>query len=120
MRRYPITPMGKPRMTQRDKWAKRPVVERYFAFRDEVRLRKVSLPEGGAHVTFVLPMPKSWSKKRREQMRGQPHQQKPDVDNLAKGLMDAVFADDCRVWDARWSKVWGEQGEIIVKGASNG
>lgn len=106
-------------MTQRDKWAKRPSVQRYFAFRDEVQLRGVRLPEAGAHVAFVMPMPKSWSKQKREIMQGQPHQQKPDIDNLAKALLDAVFADDCRVWDARWSKVWGEQGEIIVKGVGN-
>ena len=34
----PVTPMGAPRQTQRDKWAKRPVVVRYHAFRDVVRL----------------------------------------------------------------------------------
>ena len=35
---YPIIPLGKPRMTQRDKWAKRPAVLRYRAFKDECRL----------------------------------------------------------------------------------
>ena len=29
--------MGKPRMTQRDKWKKRPCVLRYHAFRDKMR-----------------------------------------------------------------------------------
>jgi hypothetical protein len=60
---YPIVPMGKPRMTRADKWKKRPEVMRYRAFCDEVRLRGVALPESGAHVTFVLPMPASWSKR---------------------------------------------------------
>ena len=42
---YPITPVPKPRMTRRDRWAKRPCVLRYWAFKDEVRLRRVSLPD---------------------------------------------------------------------------
>lgn len=118
MKRYPVTPLGKPRMTQRDKWAKRPAVLRYRAFCDEVRARGVRLPESGCHILFVLPMPKSWSKQRRAALSGKAHQQKPDLDNLAKALMDAVFAEDCRVWDARWSKVWGDTGEIVVSEAA--
>lgn len=70
MRVYDITPIGKPRMTQRDKWQKRPPVLRYRAFCDEVRLNHVSLPESGYHVTFILPMPASWSRKRRAEMCG--------------------------------------------------
>jgi hypothetical protein len=62
MTTYDIEPIGKPRMTRSDKWKKRPEVMRYRAFCDEVRLRKLTMPESGAHVTFVLPMPASWSK----------------------------------------------------------
>lgn len=112
---YDITPLGKPRQTNRDRWAKRPAVLRYRAFKDEVRLRGVALPEGGSHITFVLPMPDSWSKKKRAQFIGQPHQQKPDVDNLHKALMDAVFDDDSAVWDARITKIWGEKGQIRIE-----
>ncbi len=32
-----IEPMGAPRMTQRDRWAKRPCVLRYHAFKDVLR-----------------------------------------------------------------------------------
>jgi Holliday junction resolvase RusA-like endonuclease len=111
---YDITPMGKPRMTQRDKWKKRPVVERYFAFRDQVRLQGIQLPEYGYYIVFVLPMPKSWSKKKKAEMDRKPHQQRPDKDNLEKALLDAVFKDDCRVWDGRVTKIWGREGKIIV------
>lgn len=115
---YPIVPMGKPRMTRADKWKKRPEVMRYRAFCDEVRLRGVALPESGAHVTFVLPMPASWSKKKRQQHNGQPHQAKPDCDNMLKALMDAIFADDAHIWDCRITKVWGEFGQIIIREAA--
>jgi Holliday junction resolvase RusA-like endonuclease len=115
---YPIVPMGKPRMTRADKWKKRPEVMRYRAFCDEVRLRGVALPESGAHVTFVLPMPASWSKKKRQQHNGQPHQAKPDCDNMLKALMDALYEDDAHIWDCRITKVWGEIGQIIIREAA--
>lgn len=109
-----IVPMAKPRMTQRDRWAKRPAVLRYFAFRDQVRARRVHLPDAGYHITFVIPMPKSWSARKRTAMDGQPHQQRPDKDNLEKALLDAVFGEDCRVWDGRCTKVWGARGKITI------
>ena len=112
---YDITPVPKPRMTIGDKWKKRPPVLRYFAFKDEVRLKGVELPVCNYHVTFILPMPKSWSKKKKEEMNGRPHQQKPDKDNLEKALLDAVFEDDAKVWDGRVSKRWGEVGQVIVE-----
>lgn len=119
IREYLITPMGKPRMTRSDKWKQRPEVLRYRAFKDEVRLNKVSLPESGYHITFVIPMPKNWSKKKKAEMSGKPHQQKPDKDNLEKALLDAIFEDDCRIWDGRVSKIWGESGKIIIKEVEN-
>lgn len=111
---YYINPVSKPRMTQRDAWKKRPVVVKYHAFCDEMRANHFMLPESGAHLTFVIPMPKSWSKKKRIEMNGKPHQQRPDVDNLIKAVMDAIFDEDCRVWNISASKLWGEQGKIGV------
>ena len=75
----------------------------------------MTLPESGYHVTFILPMPRSWSKRKRDDMDGKPHQQKPDKDNLEKAILDAVYADDCCVWDGRATKLWGKEGKIIVK-----
>lgn len=115
MKTYPITPIPKPRMTQKDRWDKRPPVLRYRAFCDEVKFNRISLPESGYHVTFVLPMPESWSKKKRAEMAGKPHQHKPDADNLLKALMDASYSEDCAVWDVRVTKRWGNAGEIIIK-----
>lgn len=110
---YDITPMGKPRMTQRDRWKKRPVVLRYHAFKDEVRLKKVELPES-YHIIFVLPMPKTWSKKKKEAMKGTAHQQTPDKDNLEKALLDALHTNDAHIWTGCVSKIWGYEGKIIV------
>jgi len=112
---YPIDPMPKPRMTRADKWKQRPAVMKYRAYKDEIRLRGVSVPEASAHITFVIPMPASWSKKKRQSMNGMPHRQRPDIDNLHKGLLDALFTEDCQVWDHWITKVWGEQGAIIIE-----
>ncbi|QKN82210.1 RusA family crossover junction endodeoxyribonuclease [Scandinavium goeteborgense] len=115
--RYQITPIGKPRMTVRDKWKQRPPVMRYRAFCDEVRLHDIQIAPANVHIIFIIPMPKSWSQKKRNQMDGQPHQQKPDIDNLTKSLLDALFDDDSHIWDVRTSKVWGEAGQIIIEDA---
>jgi Holliday junction resolvase RusA-like endonuclease len=112
MKKYRIDPISKPRMTKRDKWLKRPCVQKYWQYKALVRESGITLPEGNFHVTFILPMPKSWGRKKRDLMRGKPHQQKPDKDNLEKGLLDAIFDEDCRVWDSRVTKLWGEEGEI--------
>ena len=115
MKVFNIEPVPKPRMPQADKWKKRPPVLKYFAFKDEVKLNKITLPESHYHITFILPMPKSWSKTKRSEMNGKPHQQKPDKDNLEKALLDAIFDDDSRVWDGRVTKVWGKRGQIIIQ-----
>lgn len=112
----PITPIGKPRQTQSDKWKKRPCVLRYRAFCDELRARMHgrALPEGGLHLTFFIPMPKSWSMKKQMAYEGQPHQQKPDVDNLTKAVLDALLEDDSGVWDVRATKRWAYETPRIV------
>jgi Holliday junction resolvase RusA-like endonuclease len=114
------TPIGKPRMTQRDRWAKRPVVLRYFAFCDEVRQqwqshRGVQLPER-IQLIFYLPMPSSWSKRKKEDMRSQPHQQRPDIDNLVKAVLDALYPDDSIVYAVQAEKYWDDKGAIMVEG----
>lgn len=110
-----VKPTPAPRMTQRDRWARRPCVLRYFAFRDQIKTEGVRIEPSGDRVTFVVPMPKSWSKKKRASMDGQPHQQKPDVDNLLKALLDSVFDDDCGVYDIHPRKVWGGEGRIVIE-----
>ena len=110
-----ITPCPKPRMTRRDKWAKRPIVVKYFDYCNRLRLIAPEIQWEGISITFVLPMPKSWSKKKMSEMDGKPHTQKPDLDNLLKAFADALLKDDSGLWYFReLKKVWGEKGEINV------
>lgn len=116
---FDLVPVPKPRQTRRDVWAKRPAVLAYRAFADELRLLAVAqrfrMPEYGASLNFVLPMPPSWPKKRRAELNGMGHQYKPDLDNLLKAFQDALTPDDCTIWHyAGLSKVWGEAGCILV------
>jgi len=114
---FTITPMAKPRMVQSDKWKKRSVVMRYWDFKAELLRQRDGfiMPESGYHATFIIPMPKSWSKKKRLAMNGQPHKTKPDKDNLEKALLDALETDDAHIWDGRVTKVWGKAGIIIIR-----
>ena len=113
-RSYKITPIPAPRQVRSDTWRPSPGVVRYRQFRDEVRRLGIQVPESGAHIVFCLPIPPSWSKKKTAEQLGRPHQQKPDVDNLLKALLDAIFENDCQVWDVRASKIWGTHGEIRI------
>ena len=116
-----ITPMGAPRMTQRSKWAN-PAAIRYMNFKKDVgyQLRAQCMkPLEGAvsvDVTFILPMPDSWSRKRKNANAGLPVTVKPDADNLVKSLMDSankiLWQDDNQVTDMTVKKRYGYQGAI--------
>ena len=110
-----IDPVPKPRQTRRDKWAKRPCVMRYRAFADELRLRVGSIDLNGYSLTFGLPMPKSWSKKKKLEMEGTAHKNRPDIDNLAKSVLDALYCEDSHIHDIALKKVWATNGFILFE-----
>lgn len=97
-------------MTQRDRWAKRPAVLRYRRFKDQVRLRRVELPQP-CRVTFWIPMPTSWPLSKRSALAGMPHRVRPDLDNLLKALCDAVHQEDSHLYDIRAEKRWASSRE---------
>ena len=112
---FEITPMAKPRMTRRDRWAKRPVVLRYFDYKNELRLlafEKGLILGQELHLLFVIPMPQSWSQKKRSTMVGAAHTQTPDIDNLVKGVMDCLLSQDKAVHTLSTKKIWGSYGSI--------
>ncbi|NJP21874.1 MAG: RusA family crossover junction endodeoxyribonuclease [Hydrococcus sp. CRU_1_1] len=86
-------------MTQRDRWKHRPCVDRYYQFKDELRLlwSDRTFPDR-VKLIFRLPMPDSWSKIKKQQMRDKPHKSKPDVDNLIKCVFDCLLEQDCQIY----------------------
>ena len=66
------------------------------------------------NVIFVLPMPSSWSNKKRLAMDGKPHQVKPDIDNMLKAVFDVLCPQgDQSIHSIVAKKIWGEEGKII-------
>ncbi len=114
-----IVPVAKPRMTQSDKWKKRPATEKYWKYKDDLKLLCFLCrwqPKDDLDVKFVLPMPNSWSERKKKKMDGQPHKQRPDLDNLIKGFKDALMIEDSNVHTYHnMKKVWGRNGSIILK-----
>lgn len=110
-----INPVSKPRQTRSDKWKERPSVMRYRAFADELRLKfGERVVPNTLIITFTLPMPESWSNIKKGKFDGRPHQQKPDLDNLVKSVMDALCKDDSYIYAIDADKYWGKQGSIEI------
>ena len=111
-----ITPMGKPRMVRSDSWKKRPCVTRYWAFKDELNYlcNQAGYRQGEElYATFHFPMPKSWTKKKRLEKVGQRHDQKSDVDNTSKAILDCLLpSGDEKVHLLAVNKVWSEHPSI--------
>lgn len=99
------------------------------AYKESVRMVAASRmrgmpPIGGpvtVSLTFFLPIPKSWSREKRadaEQGRALPTK-KPDVDNLAKAVLDAcngiIYADDSQIIHMTVQKWYGEDPCVIVE-----
>lgn len=96
-------------MNKSDAWKKRPVVLRYFKFKDELRYEAKKngfQPSDQMALTFYIPVSQSWSKKKKEEMNGQPHRLKPDLDNLDKAFKDALIPEDCTIWHGVQKKFW--------------
>lgn len=109
-----IVPVAKPRMTRSDKWKQRPCVMRYRAFADELRLKVgKGFDVNYYEIVFTMPMPESWSKKKKKEMDGTCHVQKPDIDNLLKSVLDALYGDDSHIHNlGGLRKSWGFDGMI--------
>lgn len=97
-------------------------IHKYYDFKKEIKAHSLwvgltEIPTSIESISFVIPMPKSWSKKKIKEMDGQFHTQTPDLDNFLKALFDAVHTEDSHIAQIRngISKTWGVKGYIIIK-----
>ncbi len=125
---FDLAPCPAPRMSRSDKWKtdpdhpdpkkrQRPIVTRYFKFRDD--FRELCRQQGfeldeTIRALFIIPFPESFTNKKMKQLMGQPHKQRPDCDNYLKSILDSFNVDDGYVWDGRTVKIWGDKGQIII------
>ena len=107
-----VEPCSKPRMTRSDKWKKRQCVTKFFAFRDAIKQemsKGTKLDIIPYDIEFYVQIPKSWSKKKKEEHIGKPHLPRPDLDNYIKAWNDSVFEEDSVVWKFKASKLWTDK-----------
>jgi len=61
---------------------------------------------------------KSWSKKKTQEHLGKAHTQRPDLDNIAKAIKDALnriaWVDDSQVSEMVTRKVWGPHPKTVI------
>ncbi len=71
------------------------------------------------HIVASVPMPVSWSDRKRKATVNTPCMSKPDWDNIGKVICDAingiVYADDKQVTYASVEKYWGVNGCVDVE-----
>jgi len=115
----PGPPPGKPRMTRRDRWDRRPSVVRYREWCDAVRRVAGKIPPAETVTdcswsAWFAP-PKSWSRRRAQAALGCPHRGRPDRDNIDKALLDALWPKgDSAIARGTIEKRWGEPSRLDV------
>lgn len=110
-------PAPRPRVT---KWGTYNPPE-YTEFKDTIKaLTKIEQKFEGAiemEIVFQFKIPKSWSKTKKSSAYW--HTQKPDADNLAKSIKDAlnglVYHDDSQICVLEVVKIWGDCDRIVVE-----
>lgn len=94
----------------------------------EKKVRDCYIAQGGqmfpddtplfASITAIFPIPSSLSKKRRALFNGKRHCKKPDADNVAKAILDALngvaYRDDSAVSSLLVGKSYGDDARVTV------
>lgn len=60
----------------------------------ECKRKQFKFPPQGASICFFVPVPKSWSGKKKKLYHGKFHQSRPDLDNYLKAMTDALLVED--------------------------
>jgi len=125
---FDVIPVGAVRMTQSDRWKTNPnhpdpkkrqrkAVTQYFNFKNTIlwQAKEMNFELGQCFdAVYLLPMPDSWSGKKKERMNGMPCEVKPDTDNITKGIKDALRKNDSDIWYEKAEKRWAYKGSIII------
>lgn len=87
--RHALRPQGLKRLKR---------IERYNEYKLSVsalaKSKQFTMPAVGAGITFFIPCPVSWSKKKKKLHHGQYHQVHCDLDNYLKAFIDSLVSED--------------------------
>lgn len=111
----PVLPMGAVRTTQKQKFVDESA-KRYRIYKQQIALlvkQHIKAPSERpilVDITFYMPIPSSWSQKKKERMNGAVHRSKPDIDNMIKAFFDSLnkiaWKDDNQVYEVHSKKVY--------------
>jgi Holliday junction resolvase RusA-like endonuclease len=125
---FDVIPMGAVRMSQSDRWKTNPnhtdpnkrqrqAVTEYFEFKNKIKAQaeqmNFQLPEI-LDIVFLIPMPFTWSEKKKVKHNKTKVMKRPDLDNLVKAFMDALSVEDGYVWKITAEKRYSFSGSILV------
>lgn len=99
-------PCARPRVTRRGVY----YPERYRQFKQGLSLLGFGFafkPGSEIEIKFHIPV-------KNKKLWNQAHTKKPDIDNLIKGVLDALYEDDGMVHTVKASKFYSELGRIEV------
>jgi Holliday junction resolvase RusA-like endonuclease len=95
-------------------------IEKYNQYKIDLlslcKAQSFELPAQGLNITYYIPVPRSWSNKKKKQHHGVLHQSSPDLDNLLKATFDSLVREDkfvghlgsiCKRW-VNFEKGWIE------------
>ncbi len=127
----PGTPVGKgrPRFARRGKFVTTYTPEKTASYENLVKVKAMDAMRGGkpferalsAHIYLTVTPPESWSKKKKAQaINGEIYPtSKPDMDNVIKGIFDAmneiVYKDDKQIVSLLCIKRYGEAAHAQVQ-----
>ena len=74
----------------------------------EAKQKHFTIPASGLCLTFYLPIPKSWSKKKKKEYNGRLMQSRPDIDNLIKSFCDSLVSEDKFIANISATKRWAD------------
>jgi Holliday junction resolvase RusA-like endonuclease len=73
-------------------------IEKYNQYKIDLlalcKSKSFTLPSQGLCISYYIPVPKSWSEKKKKLYHGTLHQSTPDIDNLVKATFDSLVRED--------------------------
>jgi Holliday junction resolvase RusA-like endonuclease len=85
-------------------------IERYNQYKidlaAEAKRQKFTMQPQGMSIHFFIPVPRSWSKKKKAAAHMQYHTSTPDLDNLMKAMGDSMLREDRHLAHYELSKWW--------------